>query len=135
MLYSLFLGDSGYPLEPWLMTPFRNPDETSEECFFNSKLAKGRVIIEQTFGVLKGRFRCLLAARQLHYTPTKVVQIFNSCCALHNICIEFKVPPPERVVDEDSDIQLADSIVGSTSRNYHTIASNIRNQIKQSLRY
>ena len=55
-------GDSGYPLEPWLLTPYRVSTEGSREAVFNLKLSKARNIIERTFGVLKGRFCCLLAA-------------------------------------------------------------------------
>ncbi|XP_017466745.1 PREDICTED: putative nuclease HARBI1 [Rhagoletis zephyria] len=88
------LGDSEYPLEPWLLTLYRSATENSDEHIFNQKLSKGRSIIERVFGVLKGRFRCLLAARELHYAPIKVVQILNACCALHNICILYNVETP-----------------------------------------
>lgn len=59
------LGDSGYPLEPWLMTPKSDPT-TAPECRYNSSHAKTRNVIERCFGVLKGRFRCLLGYRVLH---------------------------------------------------------------------
>ena len=48
--------DSGYPLEPWLLTPYRVSTEDSREAVFNLKLSKARNIIERTFCVLKGRF-------------------------------------------------------------------------------
>ncbi|XP_055644036.1 putative nuclease HARBI1 [Toxorhynchites rutilus septentrionalis] len=83
------LGDAGYPSESWLVTPFRAPEEGSLESDFNQRHALGRGIVERTIGVLKNRFRCLLGARQLHYTPTKCAQIVNVCCALHNICLEY----------------------------------------------
>jgi hypothetical protein len=60
----LLLGDSGYPCKQYLMTPFSYPSTPSEEKF-NKCHAKTRVLIEQTFGILKKRFACLLAL-ELH---------------------------------------------------------------------
>ncbi|XP_039969614.1 putative nuclease HARBI1 isoform X1 [Bactrocera tryoni] len=90
----IIIGESGYPLEPWLLTPYRNAPERSDELYFNQQFTKGRSLIECVFGVLKGRFRCLLSARELHYAPEKVVKILNVCYALHNICILYKVEVP-----------------------------------------
>ncbi|CAG5050781.1 unnamed protein product [Parnassius apollo] len=57
--------DSGYALREHIMTPVDNAVENSPEGRYNY-LQK---LIERTFGVLKGRWRCLLAARELHYCP------------------------------------------------------------------
>ena len=50
------LGDSGYGLKPWLMTPIRHPT-TPQESAYNRAQAKTRVVIERVFAVLKSRFR------------------------------------------------------------------------------
>ncbi|XP_058122783.1 putative nuclease HARBI1 [Anopheles ziemanni] len=89
------LGDSAYASKPWLIKPFRNPDPDTPESSFNLKHSRGRSIIEQTFGSLKNRFRCILGARQLHYAPPKCVKIVNVCCALHNLCIRAGLPEIE----------------------------------------
>ncbi|XP_017461358.1 PREDICTED: putative nuclease HARBI1 [Rhagoletis zephyria] len=93
----MYLGDSGYPLQPYLMTPFRNASAGSRESYFNKKHAKARNIIERTIGVLKCRFRCLSTERKLHYSPQKATKIINACCALQNICLYFKMTIPEEV--------------------------------------
>eukprot|EP00745_Piridium_sociabile_P032193 TRINITY_DN54078_c0_g1_i4.p1 TRINITY_DN54078_c0_g1~~TRINITY_DN54078_c0_g1_i4.p1 ORF type:complete len:286 (+),score=33.99 TRINITY_DN54078_c0_g1_i4:34-891(+) len=57
-LNGLFLGDGGYMLKDWLMTPFLNPTGRAQERF-NASLCSTRSIIERTNGVLKRRWYCL----------------------------------------------------------------------------
>ena len=111
---SWLLGDSGYPLEPWLLTPFKGTLNESQR-HFNFIHAKGRNPVERCNGVLKGTFRCLLGERKLRYEPEKVVKIINVCCALHNICLYYKLSitavdtpdyPDSVMLDEDVDVVL-----------------------------
>ncbi|XP_061519805.1 putative nuclease HARBI1, partial [Anopheles gambiae] len=50
-------GDAGYPSEPWIVRPHRDPDEGSVEAQENSKISSGRMTVEQSIGILKSRFR------------------------------------------------------------------------------
>ncbi|XP_052073942.1 putative nuclease HARBI1 [Mytilus californianus] len=50
------LGDSGYPLKPWLLTPSINPSSNGEEKY-NRCHKSTRNVIERAFGLLKSRFR------------------------------------------------------------------------------
>lgn len=79
------LGDNGYPLERYLLTPYLNPTSPSQETF-NKKHRKTRNVIERCFGVLKSRFRILhgTGGSQL-YTPEKVCKIVICAAVLHNI--------------------------------------------------
>ncbi|CAH1977922.1 unnamed protein product [Acanthoscelides obtectus] len=87
------LGDSGYPLRPWLITPYLpEPPQDTPESRFNKKIKHIRVSIEQCFGLLKNRFRCLLKDRVLHYAPKTCAKIVNSCAVLHNLCLENNIP-------------------------------------------
>lgn len=54
----ILLGDSGYPLKPWLMTPYLNPISEAQERF-NHAHCKTRNLIERCIGVLKRRWACL----------------------------------------------------------------------------
>lgn len=76
------LGDSGYGITPWLLTPFdevRNPRERN----FNLTHAQERVIIERVFGQMKRRFPIL--SSQVRIAVEKVPKLVLSCAVLHNI--------------------------------------------------
>ena len=45
------LGDSGYMLRPWLMTPFRAPSNRREERYNNSHTST-RATVERTIGTV-----------------------------------------------------------------------------------
>lgn len=49
-------GDSGYPLEPFLITPYRNAAENSPEARFNYVHSQARSIVERCIGVMKSIF-------------------------------------------------------------------------------
>ncbi|KAK3873455.1 hypothetical protein Pcinc_021532 [Petrolisthes cinctipes] len=90
-----FTGDSGYPLERYLLTPFANPMTRGEESF-NRSHTRTRVLIEQTFGLLKSRFRCLhQSGGSLQYEPRKCGKIITACILLHNRCVRRRIPLPE----------------------------------------
>ncbi|XP_059055881.1 putative nuclease HARBI1 isoform X1 [Achroia grisella] len=89
------LGDSGYPLRVYLMTPYENAVEDSPEDRYNSRHMRTRNTVERVFGVLKSRWRCLLAARELHYAPRAAGRISIACAVLHNMCIDQNLTTPD----------------------------------------
>ena len=84
----LLLGDSAYPLLPWLMTPKMNAS-TRQEDRYNAAHKKGRSTVERCNGLLKARFRCL--TQPMMYSPLKSSRIILACGVLHNIAIERRV--------------------------------------------
>ncbi|CAC5359021.1 HARBI1 [Mytilus coruscus] len=86
------LGDSGYPLKVWLITPLANPSNPQEQRFNNSH-CKTRNIVERAFGVLKQRFRCLhKTGGALSYRPERSTNIIETCFRLHNLAVEKNIP-------------------------------------------
>lgn len=82
----LLLGDSAYPLSPWLLKPFHEGTNDPEEINFNKELSRARVSVECAFGILKGRWRIL--QKRLDSDIAFTNQIIIACCVLHNFCIE-----------------------------------------------
>lgn len=96
---NIVLGDSGYPLEPWLLTPIENAANNTPEGRYTLAHARARNCIERCFGSLKQRFRCLLKHRVLHYDPVKAANIIYSCAVLHNFAVGIAAPEPDDVLD------------------------------------
>ena len=79
------LGDSGYAQRNYLMTPITDAAHGSPEEHYTKLHCSVRNSVERTIGILKGRWRCLLLHKVLHYEPDMVTKIINACCVLHNI--------------------------------------------------
>lgn len=82
------------------MTPYLDTSQNSIEDTFNKAHVSARVVIENTFGRLKNRWRCVHRDRTLHYQPEKCSRIILACCVLHNIALKYNIPDPE---DESND--------------------------------
>lgn len=82
----VILGDSGYPLLPNLLTPFKDRGQlTRAQRNYNIKLAKNRYIVEHCFGLLKQKFRQLFHIKLRNITD--IVHFIRACCVLHNLAI------------------------------------------------
>uniref|UniRef100_A0A3B1KB30 DDE Tnp4 domain-containing protein n=1 Tax=Astyanax mexicanus TaxID=7994 RepID=A0A3B1KB30_ASTMX len=84
----IILGDSAYPLLPWLMTPFLAAT-TPAQARFNTAHCKTRCAIQRLNGVLKRRFACL---NYLRVEPQGACNIILACIVLHNIATRHNVP-------------------------------------------
>lgn len=92
---------------------------------FNKKLSRTRYVIENSFGLLKGRFRRL---KYLDCDVGKMPDIILACCALHNITLGqaneeamlldegYVFPPTEDAITDP--INLPAAIGGNEKREF-----------------
>ncbi|XP_052245192.1 putative nuclease HARBI1 isoform X3 [Dreissena polymorpha] len=102
------LGDSGYGLKPYLLTPKLNPMSRAEIAF-NLAHSRSRMVVERAFGLLKSRFRCLhKTGGYLQFSPQKIALVVTVCAKLHNLCLSdgFLDIDDIDVEDDDDNVQL-----------------------------
>lgn len=87
----VLLGDTGYPLLPWLLTPYESTN-TWEQLIFNICHQKLRSLVKRVIGLFKARFRCCLKERKLRYGPLMSGYIIYSCAVLHNFLLDNNYP-------------------------------------------
>lgn len=101
------IGDAGYPLEPWLMTPLPHYPEGTRQFQYTEELCKARNVVERCFGILKMMWRCLSYQRVLMYEPSFAGRIVNACTVLHNMRIHYRLPLPD--YDEAAVYEIMDN--------------------------
>jgi hypothetical protein len=112
-LREYIIGDEGYPLRPWLLSPYP-PDVgglNSIQDNFNYKHMCTRMVVEVAFARLKGAWRIL------HHTMwrpdlKKLPHLILCCCLLHNI-----------MIDKGDDLQDGIALFGHHDENYRLIIS------------
>lgn len=95
------------------MKPYTEPPNvTSSQSTFNTALSAAREKIIQSFGLLRGRWRCLMETlkEDTLRVPTTVI----ACCVLHNLCIEEgdDAPVEPAIIQNDVDVNVEDSNEG-----------------------
>ncbi|XP_031334620.1 putative nuclease HARBI1 [Photinus pyralis] len=101
----LLVGDAGYAIKPYLITPLRNPI-TRTENLFNESQIRTRNPIERCFGVMKRRFPILSFG--IRQRAEKVEAIVIATAVLHNIARNFNDALPDINEEEQEAIAAAE---------------------------
>ena len=103
------VGDDVFAMRTWLMKPFSKYDLTLAERVFNYRLSRARRIVENAFGILAHRFRCLLTT--LRQRPRTVASIVLACICLHNL-MRMRYPAQQNA-DVDQEDQHHNVVPGA----------------------
>lgn len=76
------VGDTAFPLKPYLMRPFPGKSLTQIKRVFNYRLSRARRVVENAFGILVSRWRILQTT--LNSFPENAERIVLATIALHN---------------------------------------------------
>lgn len=110
------LGDAAYPLKKYLITPYRDYGNlTQEQRNFNFKFSACRVKIENAFGILKARFRQLI--RLDFHTVERCCKFIIACCTLHNLCI-LQEDELHDLLEEVEEVDEFQNIENTLEENY-----------------
>ncbi|XP_018372982.1 PREDICTED: putative nuclease HARBI1 [Trachymyrmex cornetzi] len=96
------IGDAGYPLEPWLMTPLADYPIGTRQFEYTMQLCSSCNCVERFNGVFKSLWRCCSYQRVLMYEPELADRIINACAILHNMRIHARLPVDQFLNDQDA---------------------------------
>ena len=82
---------------------------------FNTSLYRTRVIIEQTFGIMKRRFPVLQVG--IRASPHAAIRFITACVVLHNIGID-QGDILEHINDVEDDIGFQDRVLEGNTGNH-----------------
>jgi hypothetical protein len=121
----VLVGDSGYPIKPYLITPLLNVRNRAENLFNESQI-RTRNVVERSYGVWKRRFPALAMGLRLKLDTTQAVVVATA--VLHNIACNENEPEPPVNEHEEAAIEIVNN-VGDDDQN------EIRGQANNNTRY
>lgn len=109
-LTGFILGDSGYMLREWLMTPVVNIRSPRDETY-NAAHCGTRCTIERCIGILKRRWHCLHT--ELRVSPEKACEIICACVILHNRATELNYVLDDHGMDDNNNNDTDDRSIAA----------------------
>lgn len=123
------LGDAGYEIDTFIMTPYRSGSaDSAMRKRFNKSHASTRNPIERTFGCWKSKFRCL---QGMKITLDTALNVMTACAVLWN----FLLAEGEKLLPEEEGLEEEQAIPEpvTSSQNSITQGNSRRDQISQLL--
>ncbi|KAF7077320.1 hypothetical protein CFC21_081883 [Triticum aestivum] len=84
------IGDAGYPLLPWLLTPYEDEDLSDSKAEFNRRHSAATTCALKALARLKDTWKCLQGETSCVVNPDTLVATIYACYYLHNIVIDIE---------------------------------------------
>lgn len=136
----VLLGDDAFPLRPFLMKPYKGNFPPKAHRAFNYRLSRGRMTVENSFGILAARWRIFHAVIEADLSTAKT--IIHASVMLHNFLTsksDFNNITIDRVIDgnivhgnwrETTNADTGMTNIPQGSNNYTALASKVRDEFK-----
>lgn len=100
------LGESCFPVLPWLITPFAEIDDMDSSCRTFNSVHKGAMeLVGTAFGRVRYQWQ-LLTKEWKEGCVEALPFVIVACCLLHNFLIKCSEPLPDNNVDYSRDFVL-----------------------------
>ncbi|MBC2899603.1 hypothetical protein CFC21_112429 [Triticum aestivum] len=84
------IGDAGYPLLPWLLTPYQEEELSDSKAEFNRRHSAATTSALKVLTRLKDTWQYLQGEMLCPFNPYSLDKVIYACCMLHNIVIEME---------------------------------------------
>jgi hypothetical protein len=109
------IGDAGYPLLPWLLTPYQEENLSDPKVEFNRRHSAATTCARKALAMLQEKWKCLQKDVWWPENLQTRYKMIGACCTLHNIVIDM---------DEDAEMPSA----GAVDWNYHQQVRQVANE-------
>lgn len=99
------LSDDAFPLKTYLIKPMSRKQMTRRQHIFNYRISRARRVVENAFGIMAARWRCLLCVLEQH--PAVLKLIIEACICLHNL---MRIRNPN-IARQEVDVENEDHVM------------------------
>lgn len=101
-LREYIVGDAGFPLLPWLLTPYQGKELSEHEQNFNKRHSATRMVAQMALTRLKEMWRIIQGVMWMP-DKSRLPRVVFVCCLLHNILIDMEDEVLDRPLSHNHD--------------------------------